>query len=216
MNDCTDHDRIRQVTANSSMNQQLPLVYLARHGETAWTITGQHTGLTDLSLTAHGERNARRLGKRLQGLDFARVLTSPLTRAAQTCELAGFKSLATADEDLVEWNYGAYEGKRTDEIHRQLPAWDLFRDGCPEGESVADVAARANRAIDRIRTIDGNVLLFSHSHFLCVLAACWLGLDPAVGRYFFLGTAALSIVGYHRNRDAPVIRLWNDGRHDGD
>ncbi len=199
----------------NSTDQQLPQVYLARHGETAWTISGQHTGLTDLPLTEHGERNARRLGERLKHLSIARIFTSPLRRASHTCELAGFGTVATADKDLVEWNYGAYDGKTTAEIHQQRPDWQLFRDGCPNGESLADVAVRANRVIDRLRVIDGNVLLFSHSHFLHVLAACWLGLEPSAGRYFFLGTAALSIVGYEHSQRDPVIRLWNDCSHDG-
>jgi probable phosphoglycerate mutase len=189
------------------------LVYLARHGETAWTLTGQHTGLTDLPLTKRGERNARRLGDRLKGLTFIRVLASPLQRASRTCELAGFASIATVDHDLVEWNYGAYEGKTPDEICQQRPEWELFRDGCPGGESVADVAARVDRVIGRVRAIDGNVLLFSSGHFLHMLGARWLGLEPAAGRYFFLDTAALSIVGYHHGLSDPVIRLWNDCGH---
>ena len=194
---------------------QFPLIYLARHGETAWTISGQHTGLTDLPLTAHGERNARRLGERLKGLTFAQVFASPLQRASRTCELAGFGTVASVDEDLVEWNYGDYEGKTTAEIHQQQPTWDLFRDGCPGGESVADVAGRANRVIARIRAIDNNVLLFTSGHFLHMFAARWLGLEPTAGRYFFLGTAALSIVGYEHGLYDPVIRLWNDCDHDG-
>lgn len=191
----------------------LPLVYLVRHGETAWTITGQHTGSTDLPLTKRGEHDACQLGKRLRGLTFACALTSPLRRAVQTCQLAGFGSEASADEDLVEWDYGAYEGKTSAEIHRQSPDWELFRDGCPGGETAAKVAMRANRVIDRIRAIDGDVLLFSHSHFLHIFAACWLELEPAAGRYFFLDTAALSIVGYHHNLNDPVIRLWNNDHH---
>ncbi len=200
----------------TNLNQQPPLVYLARHGETAWTISGQLTGVSDLPLTERGERNARRLGDRLQGLTFARVYTSPLQRATRTCELAGFNSSATIDGDLVEWNYGTYDGKTTDEVHQQRPGWELFRDGCPDGESVVEVAARANRVIDRLRSGDGNVLLFSSSHFLRVLAACWLGLAPTAGRHFLLDTAALSIVGYHHGLDDPVMRLWNDCSHHGD
>lgn len=200
----------------SSTHEHLPLVYLARHGETVWSVSGQHTGLTDLTLTGRGERNARRLGTRLQGPTFARVFTSPLRRAARTCELAGFGEVASADDDLVEWNYGVYEGKTTEEIHQHRPGWEIFRDGCPDGESVVDVAGRANRVIDRLRAIDGNVLLFSHSHFLHILAARWLGLEPAVGRCFFLGTAALSVVGYHHDRNDPVIRLWNDCSHESE
>jgi broad specificity phosphatase PhoE len=198
-----------------STESKLPLVYLARHGETAWTISGQYTGLIDLPLTERGERNARRLGKRLTGLTFARVFTSPLRRASRTCELAGLGAVAEVDDDLVEWNYGAYEGMTPAEIDQQRPDWELFRDGCPGGESVMDVADRAYGVIDRLRAIDGNVLLFSSRHFLDVFAARWLGLDPAAGRYFFLGTAALSIVGYNHGLHDPVIRLWNDCRHNG-
>jgi len=136
-------------------NAILPNVYLARHGETAWSLTGQHTGLTDLPLTKHGERNARHLGKRLRGLTFVKVFTSPLQRAARTCELAGFKAAAEIDQDLVEWNYGAYEGRRTIEIRADRPDWQLFRDGCPGGESPEQVGARADRVISRVRAIAG-------------------------------------------------------------
>jgi probable phosphoglycerate mutase len=190
-----------------------PTVYLARHGETAWSLTGQHTGLTDLPLTEHGERNARHLGERLRGLKFAKVFTSPLQRAARTCELAGFKAAAEIDQDLVEWNYGAYEGRRTVEIRTERPGWQLFRDGCPGGESPEQVGARADRVTSRVRAIAGDVLIFSSGHFLRVLTARWLGLEPAAGRFFALDTASLSELGYERNLSAPVIRLWNDTRH---
>jgi broad specificity phosphatase PhoE len=189
----------------------LNAVYLARHGETAWTISGQHTGVTDLPLTARGELDASRLGERLKGLAFNHVFTSPLQRASRTCELAGFGPVATIDNDLVEWNYGAYEGKTTAEIHQGHPGWDLFRDGCPGGESVAAVASRADRVIRRLRSMDGDMLLFSSGHFLRVLASRWLGLETETGRYLFLEPAALSVVGY--DQDSPVIRLWNDDRH---
>ena len=159
------------------VSKVLPIVYLARHGETAWTLSGQHTGLTDLPLTERGERNARRLEERLRGLSFAKVFTSPLQRARRTCELAGFGAVAEIDRDLVEWNYGEYEGRRTADIHRERPDWQLFRDGCPGGESPSEVAARADRAMKRVRAIEGNVLLFSSGHFLRVLAARWLGLE---------------------------------------
>ena len=199
----------------SSNDQKLPLVYLARHGETAWTISGQHTGLTDLPLIERGERNARRLGDRLKGLTFTHVFASPLQRASRTCELAGFGSVAVVDHDLVEWNYGDFDGKTTEQIQQQRPGWDLFRDGCPNGELVGDVAVRATRVIKRLQAVDGDVLLFSSGHFLCVLAACWLQLDPVAGHRLFLGTAALSILGYHHGRYDPVLRLWNDCGHDG-
>src|SRR6516225_7637894 len=178
------------------MSESLPVVYLARHGETSWSLTGQHTGLTDLPLTEHGERTARRLAERLQGLTFTRVFVSPLRRAQRTCELAGFGAVAEIDPDLVEWNYGEYEGLRTVDIRKQRPDWQLFRDGCPGGESLEAVGARADRVIARVRAIDGNVLLFSSGHFLRVLAACWLGLGPAGGRLFNLSTATLSALGY--------------------
>jgi broad specificity phosphatase PhoE len=188
-------------------------IYLARHGETAWTVTGQHTGLTDLPLTPHGERNAGNLGKLLAGVSFAGVMTSPLLRARSTCELAGFGGQAVADPDMVEWNYGEYEGVTTVDIRKERPDWDIFRDGCPNGETAADVGARADRVIERIRAVPGDVLLFSHGHFLRVLAARWLGLDPTSGRLLYLNTAALSVVGYWHDIDDPVIRLWNDCRH---
>jgi broad specificity phosphatase PhoE len=191
----------------------LPVVYLARHGETAWSLTGQHTGLTDLPLTERGEQNARRLGERLRGLTFAKVFTSPLKRAARTCELAGFGAAAEADRDLVEWNYGDYEGRRTVDIHKERPDWQLFRDGCPGGETLAQVAARADRVIGRVRAVEGNVLLFSSGHILRVLAARWLALQPEYGKLFFLSTASLSMLGYEHNRESPVVRLWNDTRH---
>ncbi len=203
-----------EIEASMSKNlPQLPLIYLARHGETAWTISGQHTGVTDLPLTERGEANARRLGDRLKGLEFTRVYTSPLQRASHTCELAGFGHVAIVDDDLVEWNYGVYDGKTTEQILQQRPGWELFRDGCPNGESVEDVAVRAKRVIERLRTVDGNVLLFSSSHFLRILAVCWLGLDPSAGQHLLLDPAALSIVGYDHGLRAPVIRLWNDCHH---
>lgn len=199
-----------------STSKQLPLIHLARHAETAWSKTGQHTGLTDLPLTERGERNACRLGERLKGVTVAQVFVSPLQRATRTCELAGFSSGAIIDSDLVEWNYGEYDGKRLAEIHEQRPGWELFRDGCPGGESLTDVAIRAKRVINRLRTLEGDSLIFSSSHFLRVFAACWLGLEPAAGRHFFLGTSALSTVGYDHGLGDPVVRLWNDCSHDGD
>jgi probable phosphoglycerate mutase len=195
------------------MSEVLPIVYLARHGETAWTLSGQYTGLTNLPLTERGERNARRLAERLRGVTFAKVLTSPLQRAARTCDLAGFGAVAEIDRDLVEWNYGEYEGRLTTDIHRECPNWQLFRDGCPGGESPHEVGARADRAIKRVRAVTGNVLLFSSGHFLRVFAARWLGLDAAMGRYFVLSTASVSALGYDHNLSQPVIRLWNDTRH---
>jgi len=195
------------------MNENLRVVYLARHGETAWSLTGQHTGRTDLPLTTHGERNARRLGERLKGLTFAAVFASPLQRASRTCELTGFGAQAEVDRHLLEWDYGQYEGRRTADIRAERPDWQLFRDGCPGGESPAEVAARADEVINRIRAINGDVLLFSSGHFLRMLAARWLGLEPLAGKYFFLTTASLSALGYEHNQSSPVIRLWNDTSH---
>jgi broad specificity phosphatase PhoE len=191
----------------------LPVVYLARHGETAWSLTGQHTGLTDLPLTDRGEQNARRLGERLRGLTFAKVFTSPLKRAARTCELAGFGRVAEIDPDLVEWNYGKYEGRRTADIRAERPGWQLFRDGCPGGESLEQVAARADRVVGRVRAVAGDVLLFSSGHILRVLAGRWLGVEPTFGKFFFLSTASLSQLGYEHDQTSPVVRLWNDTRH---
>ena len=191
----------------------LQIVYLARHGETAWTLSGQHTGLTDLPLTEHGEENARRLGERLKGLTFAKVYTSPLQRARRTCELARFGAVAEIDPDLVEWNYGEYEGLTSAQVHAKRPYWKLFRDGCPGGETVAQIGARADRVVTRVRGGQGNVLLFSSGHFLRVLASRWLGLDAAAGQYFLLSTAALSQLGYEHDLSEPVIRLWNDTSH---
>jgi broad specificity phosphatase PhoE len=196
------------------MSENLPIVYLARHGETAWTISRQHTGLTDLPLTERGERTARRLGERLKGLTFAKVLTSPLQRAARTCELAGFGTVAEVDRDLVEWDYGQYEGRRTAEILAERPGWELFRDGCPGGESPKQVSERADRVVRRVRAVSGDVLIFTSGHFMRVLATRWLGLEPTVNcKFFMLSTASLSALGYEHDLSRPVIRLWNETRH---
>jgi broad specificity phosphatase PhoE len=195
------------------MPDALPVVYLARHGETAWSLSGQHTGLTDIALTERGERNARQLAKRLQGISFTKVFTSPLQRAKRTCELAGFGAAAEVLPDLVEWNYGAYEGRRTDEIQVDRPGWNIFRDGCPGGESPAQVGERADRVINKVRSTQENVLLFSSGHFLRVLAARWLGLTAESGKYYLLSTASVSILGYEHELSETVIRLWNDIHH---
>jgi len=196
------------------MSEALPQVYLARHGNTAWTVTGQHTGLTDLPLTPNGECNARRLGERLKGMTFAKVFTSPLQRAARTCELAGFGAVAEIDPDLVEWNYGQYEGLRSDEILRERPGWQLFRDGAPGGESPDQIGVRADRVVERLRAVQGNVLIFSSGHFIRVLTARWLALGlVSAGKYFLLSPASLSALGYEHNFSQPVIRLWNDDHH---
>jgi broad specificity phosphatase PhoE len=195
------------------MSQNFPMVYLARHGETAWTLSGQHTSLTDLPLTPKGEEEARCLGERLCGMRFAKVLTSPLQRACVTCKLAGFGDVAEVDPDLVEWNYGEYEGLTSAQILAVRPDWRLFRDGCPGGETPDQVAARADRVIRKVCAVEGDVLTFSSGHILRVLAARWLGLEPAAGRFFFLSTATLSALGYERVLLKPVIRFWNDTSH---
>jgi len=179
-----------------NMSGVLPTVYLARHGETVWTLSGQHTGLTDLPLTPHGEQNASSLGERLRGMTFTAVFTSSFQRATRTCELAGFGAQAEVDRGLGEWDYGKYEGRRAVDIHKERPDWQLFRDGCPGGESPEQIGLRADRVINRLREIEGDVLLFSSGHFLRVLAARWLGLEPAAGRFFLLSTASLSALGY--------------------
>ncbi len=195
------------------MLRSLPRAYLVRHGETAWSLSGQHTGRTDLPLTPQGEANARRLGERLSGIAFERVLTSPLARAQRTCELAGFGSSAVVDSDLLEWDYGAYEGKTRAAICREHPGWEIFRDGCPGGESLAQLVVRADRAITRLRAIGRDTLVFSSGHILRVLAVRWLGIDGAMGRYLLLDPAGVSVLGYQRELAEPVIRLWNDSRH---
>src|SRR5688500_11914686 len=159
------------------MSKALPELHLVRHGETAWTESRQHTGLTDIPLTVRGERQARRLGELLRGRTFAHVFTSPLQRARRTCELAGFGDAAEIDPGLVEWNYGDYDGLTRGEILKLHPGWQLFRDGCPGGESIEEVRARADRVIARLRALEGDTLLFSSGHFMRVFAARWLGLD---------------------------------------
>ena len=194
------------------MSDIFPIVYLARHGETAWSLTGQHTGRTDLPLTEHGEEMARQLGERLNRQPFAKVFTSPCRRAVQTCNLAGFGAVAEIDRDLVEWDYGVYEGRRSSEIHAERPSWQLFRDGCPGGESPDDVAERADRVVQRVRGVGADVLLFSSGHFLRMLAARWIGGEPMIGRSLMLSTASLSSLS-HEHRSDPAIRLWNDTAH---
>ena len=186
-------------------------LWLARHGETEWSLSGRHTGRTDVPLTAAGERQARALGERLRGASFALVLASPLARARRTAELAGFGDALALDEDLAELDYGAYEGRTTAEIQRSRPGWDLWRDGCPGGESVADAAARAERVLARVRAADGPVLLVGHGHLTRVLVSRALTLDPTHGRHLALDPASLSIVG--SEHAAPALRLWNDAGH---
>jgi probable phosphoglycerate mutase len=192
------------------MPSDLPKLYLARHGDTAWTDSQQHTGRTDLPLNECGEAHARQLGERLRGFTFVRVFTSPLQRASKTCELAGFGSAPEVDSDLIEWDYGRFEGKTTSDVLKERPGWELYRDGCPGGETSQDVAVRADRFIARVRGITGDVLAFSSGHIIRMIAARWNGLAPAAGRVFFCRPASVGVLGFeHENRDQPVIRLWN-------
>ncbi len=188
-----------------------PTVTLVRHGETAWSASGRHTGRTDVPLTAEGERMAARLGERLAGQTFDRVFTSPLQRAARTCVLAGFGDRAVVDPDLVEWDYGDYEGRTSREIQAERPGWQVFRDGCPHGELAGDVGARADRVIARLRAVEDRAILFSSAHVLRILTARWLGLPASEGRCFKLDTASLSVLAYeHDSRDEPVVASWNE------
>jgi probable phosphoglycerate mutase len=190
----------------------LPLVYLARHGETEWSKSGQHTGRTDIALTAKGEADARKIGVRLSSIAFSHVVSSPLQRARRTAELAGYTP--EIEPGLLEWNYGDYEGLKTAEIREKRPGWDLFHDGCPGGESVQEVCDRVDRLVERLKGLSGNVALFAHGHILRVIAARWVGQPVAFGRALLLSTATVSILGFnHQEMDEPAIRLWNDDRH---
>ena len=191
---------------------QLPVIHLVRHGETEWSAAGKHTGLTDLPLTPRGEAHAALLGARLQPLLGLPAFTSPLRRASHTAELTGFGT-ATVDRDLVEWDYGQYEGLTTAAVRETRPGWELFRDGAPGGETLADVAARADRVIAKLRELNSDAVVFASGHLLRVLAARWLGLGPEHGRLFALGTATVSHVGYYHALDEPCLRLWNDASH---
>ena len=192
------------------MSSDLPKLYLARHGDTAWTDSEQYTGRTDLPLNERGEEHARQLGERLRGFSFAHVFTSPLQRAARTCDLAGFGSAAEVDCDLIEWDHGGFEGKFAADVRKEHPGWELYRDGCPGGESPQDVAARADRFIAKVHGMTGDVLAFSSSHIIRMIAARWNGLAPAAGRVFFCRPASIGVLGFeHESRDQPVIRLWN-------
>jgi probable phosphoglycerate mutase len=186
---------------------QLGRAFLIRHGETAWSLTGQHTGTTDIPLTENGRNTARQLQPVLARATFARVLTSPLLRARETCELAGLAERADVDADLMEWNYGEYEGLTTKEIHAKSPGWMLFADGCPGGETPSQVAARIDRVIARIRLVEGDVALFAHGHIFRVFAARWLGLPAAAGSHFLLDTATLSVLSHYHG--IPAVKRWN-------
>jgi broad specificity phosphatase PhoE len=190
----------------------LPLqVYFIRHGETAWSLSGQHTGRTDLPLTPHGEAMARELATALNGITFSLVLTSPRLRARTTCQLAGFAGTdVQLEPNLAEWDYGDYEGLRTEEIHELHPVWDVWNDGCPGGETPAGVAERADRLIARLCELTGNVIAFSHGQFGRALAARWIGLPVTEGQHFAIAPASISILGFETNHpNRRVIALWN-------
>lgn len=198
---------------STAKNAPDPLVWVARHGETEWSLAGRHTGRTDIDLTRQGEQDARLLGERLRGIELAAIVTSPSKRAVRTCALAGFGDRAVPDPDLAEWDYGRYEGLRTAEIRSERPAWNLFHDGCPGGESPDEIGLRADRVVAKVRAIEGEVLLISSAHFLRVLTARWLGLHPSAGQYFVVSPGGLGCLGYEHDRSEPVVRLWNDTRH---
>jgi len=182
-------------------------VFAIRHGETAWSLSGQHTGTTDIPLTDNGRRLAERMRPVLAREVFARVLVSPLQRARETCELAGLGDRAIIDSDLVEWNYGEYEGLTPTQIHEVAPGWLIFRDGCPGGEAPDQVGARVDRVIARARAVEGDVALFAHGHVLRVLAGRWLGLPAGAGKHFLLDTGTLNVLGYYRG--IPAVQIWN-------
>jgi len=188
-------------------------IYLARHSETGWALSGRHTGRTDIPLTDRGEADALKLGERLKGLSFAHVLTSPLQRAKRTAEIAGFASTLVDESGLLEWNYGDYEGMKSVEIRLKNPGWHLFRDGCPGGESPEQIAARADELLQRVNALHGTVILFAHGHILRVVGARFLGLPVTAGEKLFLGTAGVSILGFEHPPHDPVIKLWNDRHH---
>jgi broad specificity phosphatase PhoE len=182
-------------------------VLAIRHGETAWSLSGQHTGVTDVPLTDNGRRLAEKLRPALAKETFALILVSPLRRAQETCTLAGLRDRAVVDPDLSEWNYGEYEGLTTRQIHDVRPSWMIFRDGCPGGETPEQVATRVDRVIDRARTSEGDVALFAHGHVLRVLAARWIGLPAQGGQHFLLDTGTLCVLSFYRN--VPAVRTWN-------
>ncbi len=185
-------------------------LYLVRHGETAWSLTGQHTGTTNIALTKYGEQQARALALPLSGLKFEHVMSSPALRARRTCELAGFASHAACLPDLAEWNYGDYEGKRSCDIRQEWPGWNIYRDGCPGGESVGELAARADRVIAALRTMSGNILMFSHGQFSCSLAARWIGLAVVEAQHLQMDPASVSVLAFNpAHPDTPVIVQWN-------
>ncbi|UHS62692.1 histidine phosphatase family protein [Agrobacterium vaccinii] len=191
------------------MSTKFPQIVLVRHGETEWSLSGRHTGRSDIPLTENGELAAKTLAARLPALDFAAVYTSPSQRARKTCDLAGFGSRAAIDNNLAEWDYGRYEGITTKDIQAEAPRWNVFRDGCPGGESTRDIEKRADDVIAKLKSANGSILVFSSSHFLRVLAARWLGLTAEAGSLFIVDTTGISVLGYEHNLEEPVIRSWN-------
>jgi broad specificity phosphatase PhoE len=195
----------------SASASSLPRIYLVRHGETEWSHLGKHTGKTDLPLLPHGEADALKVGPRLAKLSFAQVWSSPRLRARRTCELAGLGAAMKIEEDLQEWDYGAYEGMTADEIRATHPGWHIYRDGCPEGESAAAITARADRLVEKLASCHGSIAVFSHGHFLRILTARWLHWPIENAQNLLLSTASLSILEFnHGLRSRPVISLWND------
>jgi len=192
------------------MATKLPQLFLVRHGDTEWTVARKHTGRTDIPLNAMGEKRAAQLGERLRGFSFTHVYTSPLQRASKTCELAGFGAKAEVDRDLVEWDYGRFEGMLTADIVKERPNWELFRDGCPGGESPGDVAARADRFVAKAQKSTGNVVAFSSGHTIRMITARWLKMSPETARVFFCRPASIGVLGFeHDRRDEPVLQLWD-------
>lgn len=189
------------------MTKEEQRVYLLRHGETEWSLNGRHTGVTDVPLTENGRVAARLLRPILAEVTFLLVLTSPLQRARETCELAGLGQFATVEPDLIEWNYGEYEGLKTEQIRLTRPGWSVFRDGCPGGETPDQIGARADRVLNTIRATEGNVALFAHGHILRVLAARWINLSASCGENFLLDTGTLNVLGYYR--ESPAFKIWN-------
>ena len=191
----------------------LPRLFVVRHGETAWSLTGQHTSVTDLALTPRGEEEANALAGRLAAISFSRVFSSPRLRARQTCDLAGLGGAMEIEPALAEWDYGDYEGKRASEIHQLRPDWNIYRDGCPQGESPAQISDRADRLIARLRGLSGNIALFSHGHFSRVLAVRWVGLPVPTASHLMIHTASVGILAFDQNRSMPAIALWNSTAH---
>ena len=193
------------------MSEQRHALWLIRHGETEWSVTKRHTGRTDIALTATGERQATALGRHLARRAFALVLCSPLQRARETCRLAGYGDVATCTDDLLEWDYGAYEGRTTSEIRTEVPGWSIWTGGVPGGETIEHVGNRAEQVIRQALAVDGDVALFAHAHILRILTACWLGLPPDAGRLFALSTASVGVLGHER--ETRVISVWNQDWH---